>query len=117
MISMWGLKNCDTCRGARHWLEMHKISYLFHDVREETPDAARLARWLKVAGADRLINRRSTTWRTLPDTAKRQLEAGDVVSVLEQYPALIKRPIVEYDKSILIGFNAESYKKLAGNLQ
>lgn len=117
MISVWGLNNCDTCRQARHWLETHKIRYLFHDVRDETPDVARLSHWLKAAGADRLINRRSTTWRTLSDTTRRQLEAGDVVNVLEQYPALIKRPIVEYDKSVLIGFNAESYRKLAGNLQ
>lgn len=115
MISMWGLNNCDTCRRARHWLETHKVSYLFHDLREEPPDAARLSRWLKATGADPLINRRSTTWRTLPESAKRQLEAGDIVSVLERYPTLIKRPLVEHGKSVLLGFDPESYAKLSGD--
>lgn len=111
---MWGLKNCDTCRRARHWLTKHDITFEFHDVRELTPDHARLSRWLKAVGTDILINRRGTTWRSLPDSAKRQIESGVVLPILEQYPALMKRPILEYGRQMLVGFDETRYKMLQG---
>jgi arsenate reductase (glutaredoxin) len=114
MNNMWGLKNCDTCRKARRWLETHGIAVTFHDVREDTPDSSRLSRWLKMAGAEVLVNRRGTTWRNLTESAKHELETGDMVTVLEKHPALLKRPILEHGKNVLVGFDVGSYDKLVG---
>jgi arsenate reductase (glutaredoxin) len=114
MTKMWGLKNCDTCRRARRWLETRGIAFTFHDVREDAPDRKQLSRWLKITSADVLINRRGTTWRNLPESAKRKIETGDIISVLEQYPALLKRPILEYGKVIRVGFDPAIYKPLFG---
>ncbi|MGH8373527.1 MAG: Spx/MgsR family RNA polymerase-binding regulatory protein [Gammaproteobacteria bacterium] len=114
MNNMWGLKNCDTCRKARRWLEIHRIVFSFHDVREDTPDSSRLSHWLKTAGVEVLVNRRGTTWRNLAESAKHKLEAGDVVAVLEKHPTLLKRPILEHGKNVLVGFNVASYDELVG---
>jgi arsenate reductase len=114
MTVMWGLKNCDTCRRARRWLETHEIVFTFHDVREDIPDRNRLSRWLKAVGTDVLINRRGTTWRNLPESVKREIETGDVTPVLEQYPALLKRPILEHGGQIQAGFDPAIYKPLFG---
>lgn len=117
MIRVWGLKNCDACRRARHWLETRAISFTFHDIRESAPDAAHLSRWLKVARISVLVNRRGTTWRNLPETVKRKLETSDVISVLECYPTLLKRPILEHGKEVLVGFDAVSYRHLSGKFR
>ncbi|MGH8370095.1 MAG: Spx/MgsR family RNA polymerase-binding regulatory protein, partial [Gammaproteobacteria bacterium] len=110
MTVMWGLKNCDACRRARRWLETRGIQFTFHDVREDTPDAAHLSRWLKIAGVDMIVNRRSTTWRNLPESVKRKLETKDVIPVLIRYPTLLKRPILEYGKQVLVGFDIAGYQ-------
>jgi arsenate reductase (glutaredoxin) len=115
MIHMWGLKNCDTCRSARRWLETHDFTFTFHDVRDDTPDAARISRWLEAVGIGVLLNRRGTTWRGLTESAKRKFEAGgDVVRALEAHPALLKRPVLEHGKEVLVGFDATRYIGLAG---
>ena len=117
MTIMWGLKNCDTCRRARRWLETRGIVFTFHDVREDTPDRDRLSRWLKAVGADVLVNRRGTTWRSLSESAKRKIETGEITPILEQYPALLKRPILEHGRQIRVGFDTTSYKTLFGASQ
>ena len=114
MTIMWGLRNCDTCRRARRWLETRGIVFTFHDVREDTPDRDRLSRWLKAVGADVLVNRRGTTWRNLPESIKRKIETGDIMPILEQYPVLLKRPILEHGRQIRVGFDPAVYKLLFG---
>jgi Spx/MgsR family transcriptional regulator len=114
MTRMWGLKSCDTCRRARRWLETRGIAFTFHDVREDPPERDQLTHWLKIVGADVLINRRGTTWRSLSESAKRNIESGDIVPTLEQYPALLKRPILEHGKQIRVGFDPAVYKPLFG---
>lgn len=116
MIDLWGLKNCDTCRHARRWLEAHGVEFNFHDVRDEMPGQDRLSRWLKLAGNDVLINRRGTTWRNLSTQSKQRIAANDVVPVLAAQPALMKRPILEHGKRITVGFDTSEYQQLFGKV-
>lgn len=114
MIAMWGLKNCDSCRRARRWFDAQNIGYTFHDVREETPDRARVSHWLSAVGGDVLVNRRSTTWRELPAAERTRIDSGDPVPLLIRYPALLKRPVLEFRNQVLVGFNTAEYARMTG---
>ncbi|HET7651011.1 MAG TPA: Spx/MgsR family RNA polymerase-binding regulatory protein [Gammaproteobacteria bacterium] len=115
MIAMWGLKNCDSCRCARQWFDARNIGYVFHDVRDETPDRAHVSHWLDAVGSDVLVNRRSTTWRGLPAAERTRIDSGDPVPVLILYPALLKRPVLEFGNRVLAGFNAAEYERVTWN--
>jgi len=106
---IYGIPNCDTVRKARKWLEDHHVAYDFVDLREQTPSRARISTWLKTLGADTLINRRSTTFKQLSSDAKALLEGDDPVAVLLEHPTLIKRPVLEYDGGLVVGFTADDY--------
>ena len=111
MITVYGLKNCDSCRKARRWLDERGTAHRFVDVRESTPDAATLAHWLDTVGADALINRRSTTWRGL-DEATRERILGDPAAQLLSHPTLIKRPVLQTPNAITVGFSADVWDDL-----
>ena len=106
MITVWGLKTCDTCRKARAWLDGRAVPHTFKDVRADGLTAREVRAWLGAVGADALVNRRGTTWRGL-DGAE-QAKAGDpatVVDLLVGHPALIKRPVfVGTDGAVVVGF-------------
>ncbi|MEO0615389.1 MAG: Spx/MgsR family RNA polymerase-binding regulatory protein [Pseudomonadota bacterium] len=111
MITVHGLKNCDSCRKARRWLDTQGSAHTFVDVRASTPDEATLARWLDAVGADALINRRSTTWRGL-DEATRDRILDDPATHLVSHPTLIKRPVLETANGITVGFDADRWSAL-----
>ena len=115
MIALWGLKNCDTCRSARRWLEARGVEFAIHDIRSEPPGQARLSHWLKSVGSDVLVNRRGTTWRNLDARAKQRIADNDIVPVLAEFPSLMKRPIMEKGKRVIVGFDAAGYQKLLGS--
>ncbi len=106
MITVWGLKNCDTCKKARTWLEGRGAAFAFKDVRADGLEADRIGAWLAAVGRDTLINRRGTTWRGLPPEMQAAAEEDDsAVSLMQANPALIKRPIFEMaDGSVIVGF-------------
>jgi arsenate reductase len=107
-LHLYGLKNCDSCRSTRRWLEMRRVPYTFHDVREEGLDATLLKGWLASAHAPYLVNRNSTTWRQL-DEAQRQRADSDPAKLLLEHPTLLKRPVVTDGAVILeVGFNPGS---------
>lgn len=109
---LYGLKNCDTVKKARRWLEEKGIAYHFHDFRGDGLSKDQLQLWLARVGAEVLINNRSTTWKQLPDTDKK-LAMGEMASaVVLANPTLIKRPVLEYGDQIMVGFNPEEYEKL-----
>lgn len=112
MMTFWGLKNCDTCRKARKWLDQQGIDYSFKDVRADKPDHARLKHWIDEAGLDVLINRRGTTWRNLPDELKKNISPANAIDLLCDYPALMKRPIIETGQKLYVGFSADIQKQL-----
>ncbi len=108
MIVVYGLKNCDSCRKATKLLEAAGRPFRFHDLRADGLPRDRLARWLETAGWEALLNRRSTTWRDLPEADKAGLNAATAARLLERHPTLIKRPVVETSEGAggppLIGF-------------
>lgn len=104
MITVYGLRNCDTCRKALKWLDMEEIQYEFHDFRNEGIEAKELAVWSKKVGWERLLNRRSTTWRNLPEQKKKDLEEKKANKLMIANPTLIKRPVFNYDSEIIVGF-------------
>ena len=109
---LFGIPNCDTVRKARKWLESQGIAYEFVDLRADTPPAHKIHEWLDAVGSDRLINRRSTTFKQLSQRDKAALEDGGAVSVLQAQPTLIKRPVLEWNNTVSVGFKAEDYAQL-----
>jgi arsenate reductase len=110
-ITMYGIKNCDTIKKARAWLDEHAIHYAFHDYKTADIDPARLARWIEMAGWETVLNRAGTTFRKLPDADKVGLDAGKATALMLAQPSMIKRPVLEYPGGILIGFAPERYAR------
>ena len=109
--TIYGIANCDTIRKTRQWLDRHQIAYHFVDVREHLPTPAKMSLWLEKVGAEQLVNRRSTTWRNLTDSAREALARGDAQQVLLDHPTLIKRPLLELGSEIIVGFSADHYQQ------
>jgi Spx/MgsR family transcriptional regulator len=104
LITVYGLKNCDTCRKALAWLGAEKIEHRFVDVRADGVAKKDLERFAKTAGVDRLLNKASTTWRGLSDNEKELASEAQAVALMEKHPALIKRPVFDFGKTVIVGF-------------
>ncbi|RZO74476.1 MAG: arsenate reductase [Halieaceae bacterium] len=109
---LFGIPNCDTVRKARKWLDDQGQAHEFIDLRADTPSTQKITEWLAVVGADRLINRRSTTFKQLSQGDKAALEDDGAVSVLQAQPTLIKRPVLEWNNTVSVGFKVEEYAQL-----
>ena len=108
-MNLYGLKNCDTCRKARKALDAANIAYAFHDLREEIVSKAQIAKWAKAAGWEILLNRSSTTWRSLADADKTGVNETKAVALMAAHPALIKRPLIAFgDGSVVVGWTTEA---------
>ncbi len=110
--TVFGIKNCDTVKKARKWLEQNNHDYAFHDVRVDGLDKAEVARWVSQAGVDVVVNKRSSTWKQLSDADKENLSADTAVALLMANPTLIKRPVLTHNDSLLIGFKVDQYQSL-----
>jgi len=110
MLTVYGIKQCDTCRKALKWLTGQGIAHNFHDFRSDGLQAAMLRAWLASSFGGKLVNRRSTTWRQLSDE-QRDFEGEALLELLLQYPTLIKRPVFVTGDIVAIGFNP---KELTG---
>ncbi len=104
MLTVYGIKQCDTVRKAVKWLDQQGIEHRFHDFRTDGLQAELLQAWLDSDFSDKLVNRRSTTWRQLSE-AQRQSEGESLLKLLLQFPTLIKRPVFVIDQIVAIGFN------------
>lgn len=109
MLTLYGIKNCATVKKARRWLDAHAVDYRFHDLRSDGLDAARLKQWIKLVGWETLLNTRGTTWRQLSDSDKQGLTETRARELMLAQPTLIKRPVLEHGKLILVGFKDEDY--------
>jgi len=109
-ITLYGIKNCDTVKKARAWLEGRAIPYAFHDYKTAGIDEARLRGWVDAAGWDVVLNRAGTTFRGLPDENKRDLDADKAIALMLAQPSMIKRPVVEYPGGLLVGFKPERFE-------
>ena len=112
MIIMYGIKNCDTIKKARKFLEENNIEYQFHDFREDGLNPIQLRSWISELGWDKVINKRSTTWRNLPDETKENMDETLAMVVAEDQPTIIKRPVLELTDKVLIGFSEKTYQDL-----
>lgn len=113
MVILYGIRTCDTVMKARRWLEDHRIAHRFHDFRTDSLEPARLARWLRIQGEERLVNRQSTTWRQL-DAADRERATSAACELLLEHPTLIRRPVLERGDDLHVGFSPEAYERLFG---
>ena len=111
-LKVYGLQNCDTCRKAKKWLATEAIAFDFHDLRKSPINADILQDWLSSIDADRLINRRGTTWRGLSDTQK-ATQGEALVSLILDHPAIMKRPIFVTENDVSIGFDDKQKQALA----
>jgi Spx/MgsR family transcriptional regulator len=112
MLKLFGIKNCDTVKKARKWLESHDHDYTFHDFRSDGLNKKQVETWLEKLGNEVLINRRSTTYRGLSDKDKSCLENQGAIDLLVEHPTLIKRPVLEHNNDYMVGFKADDYEKL-----
>lgn len=110
---VYGLDNCDTCRKARNWLQRFGVAHTFSDYRNERIAPETLRAWAdRLGGWDALINRASTTWRTLPPARKSPASAPEWLLLLKEYPQLVKRPVVVTpDGVVSVGFSDTLFKK------
>ena len=106
MLTVYGIKNCDTCRKALKWLSAEGLEHTFHDFRVDGLDAANVTRWSDAIGWEKLLNRRGTTWRNLPESDKDGVDAAKAATLMAGNPTLIKRPVFDDGSSILVGFTA-----------
>ena len=112
--TLFGLTSCDTCRKARRWLDERGVAYSYHDVRADGVTAAMLERWLEHVDWPQLVNKRSTTWRQLADSDKEGLNLKRAIALCVRHPTLIKRPILEHERGVVVGFAEREYAPFAG---
>jgi len=114
MITVYGIKNCDTVKKARRWLDEHDVSYQFHDFRSDGLDEKLLRKWLTSVNWEVLLNKRGTTWRKLPEQDKNDINETTAINIMLQHPAIIKRPVLSTSSAIHVGFKADEYQQLLG---
>lgn len=111
MITMFGIKNCDTIKKARKWLESESIEYQFHDYKKEGLSPELLNAWVQNLGWEALINKRGTTWRKLPEETKESIDQASAIEVMLANTSIIKRPLLVDDAgNKLLGFKADEYQ-------
>ena len=111
-IAIYGIKNCDTMKKARTWLDEHGVAARFHDYKTEGIDKPRLEAWEKAVGWEVLLNRAGTTFRALPDDQKQGLNAKKAIALMLAQPSMIKRPVLDVGGKLTVGFKPDVYAQL-----
>ena len=114
MVTIYGIRNCDTMKKARAWLDARGVAYDFHDYKAQGIDAARLRRWTDEAGWQELLNRAGTTFRKLPDGDRDNLTEAKAIALMLAQPSMIKRPVLETGGALIVGFKPEIYADAFG---
>ncbi|WP_342749313.1 ArsC family reductase [Sphingobacterium athyrii] len=111
MLQVYGIKNCNTVKKALTWLEENQIDFQFHDFKKEGVSDEKLKEWEKKVDWQSLVNKKGTTWKKLTIEEQAQVvDASSANKVLKEHTSMIKRPVIEYGKSILLGFSEDDYK-------
>ena len=112
-ITLYGIPNCDTTKKAMSWLQKNNIAFSFHDYKLQGIDNKKLADWCNIKGWETIFNKRSTTWRELPEAAQQKVTGqGEAIKVMLVNNSIIKRPIIEYNDKLIVGYNETEYKGL-----
>jgi Spx/MgsR family transcriptional regulator len=112
MTTLYGIRNCDTIKKARRWLEENGIEYRFHDVRTDGISRADLQHWIQTLDWENLLNRRSTSWRKLPESVRNNINKTSATSIMLDNPAIIKRPVLARGDKLYLGFSVDSYQSI-----
>ena len=113
--TIYGIKNCDTMKKARAWLDSHRVAYDFHDYKSDGVSKEKLKRWSDEVGWETLLNRAGTTFRKLPDADKEGMNERKAIALMLAQPSMIKRPVLEAGGKLLVGFKPEIYQKEVGS--
>ena len=109
MLTVFGIKSCDTCRRASKYLKDHNIEFQFHDVRSDGLSIQILERWADRIGWEKILNKQSLTWRKLPEVDKAQISRSRALGIMIEQPTLIKRPVLESKDFIAVGFSEKRF--------
>ena len=112
MITLYGIKNCDTVRKARKWLDAHGVDYQFHDFREQGLDKDAVAAWIDELGWQKLVNRRSTSWKGRSEQERSGMNDETALQATLKHPTLIKRPLLDTGHQRYPGFSAANYARI-----
>jgi arsenate reductase len=113
-VTIYGIKNCDTMKKARAWLDDHGVAYAFHDYKSAGIARGVLEAWAREVGWETLLNRAGTTFRKLPDKDKDGLTEKKALALMEAQPSMIKRPVLDVGGTLLVGFKLDAYEKVLG---
>jgi arsenate reductase (glutaredoxin) len=112
--TLYGIRNCDTMKKARAWLDAEGVAYDFHDYKTAGIDEARLRGWAGELGWEKLVNRSGTTFRKLPDVDREGLDEDRAIALMLAQPSMIKRPVLDTGDRRLVGFSEAAYRKALG---
>ena len=110
--TLYGIRNCDTIKKARAWLDGQGVAYAFHDYKTAGIDRATLAGWIDELGWEALLNRAGTTFRKLPESERAGLVADKAIAIMLAHPSAIRRPVLDTGAVRIVGFKAERYAEL-----
>ena len=113
-ITIYGIKNCDTMKKARAWLDKHGVAYAFHDYKTVGIERERIERWAREVGWETLLNRAGTTFRKLPDKDKTAITEKKAIALMLEQPSMIKRPVLDVKGKLIVGFKPETYDAALG---
>nr|WP_269783224.1 ArsC family reductase [Marinibactrum halimedae] len=111
---MFGIKNCDTVKKARSWLEEHDIEYTYHDIRLDGLKLPQVQEWINELGWEQIVNKRSTTWKQLNDTQRNNINNTSAPSIIIANPTLVRRPVLDTGTTRHTGFKADYYAEIFG---
>ena len=115
MLTVFGLKSCDTCRKARKFLAENDIDFRFHDVRDDGLDIQMLDRWASRVEWEKLLNRQSLTWRKIPEVDRAGINIDRAFALIVEQPTLLKRPILESETLLAVGFSEKRFADFLAN--
>jgi arsenate reductase (glutaredoxin) len=108
-VTIYGIKNCDTMKKARAWLDQHGVAYGFHDYKASGIARDKLQDWARAVGWETLLNRAGTTFRALPEGDKAGLTEAKAIALMLTQPSMIKRPVLDVGGRLLVGFKPDAY--------
>ena len=111
-VVLYGIKNCDTIKKAKKWLDSNGVEFTFHDYRQDGLSDALLCTLESSLGWEAMLNKRGTTWRKLPEDVKTSVDKQSAINIMLENPAIIKRPILDTGNTLELGFSTTAYEQL-----
>jgi Spx/MgsR family transcriptional regulator len=110
VTTLYGIKNCDTVKKARIWLDDNNVDYHFHDFREQGIDKKIVSGWVKQLGWETVVNKRSTTWKQMDASSRDNMTEVSAIAAVLENPTLVKRPLLDINGQYSVGFKASDYE-------